>query len=178
MNPPPEPIRRCTIGAIETPIGILHYATDEADLLCAMCFHGVEVLERDVVAFHGRPVEWAHADSNRLAETMTDYFSGQVHAITSIPVRRCGSEFERAVWDSLRAIPPGQTGTYGGIAAKIGRSGAARAVGLANGRNPNAVVVPCHRVIGAGGTLVGYGAGLERKRWLLEHERDLRTHLL
>jgi methylated-DNA-[protein]-cysteine S-methyltransferase len=81
-----------------------------------------------------------------------------------------GAEFERQVWQALRGIPYGQTVSYGEIARRVGQPSAARAVGLANGRNPIAVIVPCHRVIGADGTLTGYGGGLERKRLLLDLE--------
>jgi len=88
-----------------------------------------------------------------------------------VPVRAGGTPFQRVVWAALREIPPGRTTSYGQLAARLGRPGASRAVGLANGANPVAIAVPCHRVIGADGTLTGYGGGIERKRWLLEHER-------
>jgi len=81
-----------------------------------------------------------------------------------------GTPFQRAVWTALRSIPAGATMTYGELATRIGAPGASRAVGLANNRNPIGLVVPCHRVIGANGALTGYAGGLERKRWLLEHE--------
>jgi methylated-DNA-[protein]-cysteine S-methyltransferase len=84
-----------------------------------------------------------------------------------------GTEFQRAVWNALRSIPCGETLSYGALARRIGRPSAVRAVGLANGANPVGVVVPCHRVIGSDGTLTGYGGGLSRKRWLLEHESAL-----
>jgi len=81
-----------------------------------------------------------------------------------------GTPFQRQVWAGLRTIPYGETWSYGELAAAIGRPGASRAVGLANGRNPVSVVVPCHRVVGSGGSLTGYGGGLERKKWLLDLE--------
>jgi methylated-DNA-[protein]-cysteine S-methyltransferase len=81
-----------------------------------------------------------------------------------------GTDFQRTVWKALRAIPAGETRTYGQLAAAIGSPRAVRAAGLANGQNPVAVIVPCHRVIGANGTLTGYAGGLARKRWLLAHE--------
>jgi methylated-DNA-[protein]-cysteine S-methyltransferase len=81
-----------------------------------------------------------------------------------------GTEFQKAAWAALSRIPVGETRSYGAQAAAIGRPAAVRAVGMANGRNPIGVVVPCHRVIGADGALTGYGGGLERKRWLLRHE--------
>jgi methylated-DNA-[protein]-cysteine S-methyltransferase len=82
-----------------------------------------------------------------------------------------GTDFQRAVWKALCTVPCGQTLSYGALARRIGRPKAVRAVGLANGANPIGIVVPCHRVIGADGTLTGYGGGLDRKRWLLAHER-------
>jgi methylated-DNA-[protein]-cysteine S-methyltransferase len=96
-------------------------------------------------------------------------------------VRTEGTPFQKLVWAELRNIPAGATISYGELAKRIGRPGASRAVGLANGSNPIAIVVPCHRVIGANGSLTGYGGGMERKRWLLEHEsaqRSLATVLL
>ena len=99
------------------------------------------------------------------------YFAGEVTSIDGIPVDAGGTPFQRQVWTALRQIPAGSTTTYGQLAARIGRPSACRAVGLANGSNPVAIVVPCHRVIGANGTLTGYGGGLARKRWLLDHER-------
>ena len=98
------------------------------------------------------------------------YFAGDLRAIDKLRVETAGTPFQREVWTALRGIPAGQTSSYRGLAARIGRPNAIRAVGLANGSNPIAIVVPCHRVIGANGSLTGYGGGLERKRWLLEHE--------
>jgi len=86
-------------------------------------------------------------------------------------VQTAGTPFQRAVWRALREIPRGATESYSKLAQRIGRPTAVRAVGLANGSNPIGIVVPCHRVIGANGSLTGYGGGMERKRWLLEHER-------
>jgi methylated-DNA-[protein]-cysteine S-methyltransferase len=98
------------------------------------------------------------------------YFDGDLSGLAEQPVATNGSEFQRTVWDALRRIPIGHTISYGALAKRIGRPTAMRAVGLANGANPIAVVVPCHRVIGADGTLTGFGGGLERKRWLLTYE--------
>ena len=99
------------------------------------------------------------------------YFAGDLHALDAdfLPTTN-GTPFQREVWQALRSIPAGHTLSYGALAARIGRPKAVRAVGLANGANPIAIVVPCHRVIGADGTLTGYGGGIERKRWLLRHE--------
>ena len=99
------------------------------------------------------------------------YFEGDLTSIDRLPVKTNGTAFQEQVWSALREIPAGRTSSYGELAARIGRPGASRAVGLANGANPVGIVVPCHRVIGANGTLTGYGGGLDRKRWLLNHER-------
>ena len=98
------------------------------------------------------------------------YFEGRLDALDAIPVATGGTPFQRDVWRVLRTIPTGTTTTYGHIASMLGREGASRAVGAANGANPIAIVVPCHRVVGAKGTLTGYGGGLANKRWLLAHE--------
>lgn len=110
-----------------------------------------------------------------LADPFAAYFTGDLHALDALPTYVSGSAFEQKVWAELRRIPPGQTRSYGDIARALGgvatgKGGLARAVGLANGRNPLAIVVPCHRVIGADGSLAGYAGGLVAKRWLLQHE--------
>jgi methylated-DNA-[protein]-cysteine S-methyltransferase len=98
------------------------------------------------------------------------YFSGDLRAIDGIPVDTGGTAFQMSVWSALREIPVGRTACYSDLAARIGKPSATRAVGAANGQNPVAVIVPCHRVIGKDGSLTGYGGGLERKAWLLRHE--------
>ena len=106
----------------------------------------------------------------RAREQLDAYFAGELERF-DLPLAPQGTEFQRRVWDELRQIPYGQTTSYSALAAKIERPDACRAVGLANGRNPISIVIPCHRVIGASGALTGYGGGIERKRWLLAHER-------
>jgi len=106
-------------------------------------------------------------------EQLGAYFAGELRDF-EVPLRAEGTEFQRRVWDGLRQIPFGETWSYGRLAEHVGNVQACRAVGLANGRNPIAVIVPCHRVIGANGTLTGYGGGLDRKAWLLDHERRVR----
>ena len=101
------------------------------------------------------------------------YFTGKLIAIQMLQVTPMGTPFQRMVWTALRKIPAGQTISYSELAARIGRQSAVRAVGAANGENPIPVVVPCHRVIGADGSLVGYGGGIDKKRWLLKHEGAL-----
>ena len=106
---------------------------------------------------------------------LDEYFAGQ-RTTFDLPVDDAGiggTEFQRRVWRALRDIPHGQTVSYGELARRLGQPAAVRAVGLANGRNPLSIVVPCHRVVGANGALTGYGGGIERKRWLLAHEATL-----
>jgi methylated-DNA-[protein]-cysteine S-methyltransferase len=98
------------------------------------------------------------------------YFDGDITALDALPVAFSGTLFQQKVWNALRTIPAGTTLSYGALAKRIGAANAVRAVGLANGQNPVGVVVPCHRVIGSNGSLTGYGGGLPRKRWLLDHE--------
>jgi methylated-DNA-[protein]-cysteine S-methyltransferase len=119
---------------------------------------------------------WAlDAGSAALAATLRqlkEYFSGARREF-DLPLRLAGSPFQQRVWHELTEIPFGVTWSYGQLARRIGKPSASRAVGLANGRNPISILVPCHRVIGADGSLTGYGGGLERKRWLLAHEGAL-----
>ena len=109
-----------------------------------------------------------------VVEQLEAYFAGSRDAF-EIELDLAGTDFQRAVWAGLVEIPYGETISYGELARRVGRPGASRAVGLANGRNPVAIIVPCHRVIGANGTLTGYGGGLDRKVWLLDHERGRRA---
>lgn len=103
------------------------------------------------------------------AEQLAAYFAGELKRFT-VPIRPQGTAFQLRVWHSLGTIAFGKKETYGGLASALGKSSASRAVGLANGRNPISIIVPCHRLVGADGSLVGYAGGLARKRWLLEHE--------
>ena len=107
-----------------------------------------------------------------VAAQLADYFAGRRLGF-DLPLAPVGTAFQQKVWSALREIPYGRTTTYGEIATGLGQPTASRAVGLANGRNPIAVIVPCHRVIGADGSLTGFGGGIPRKRWLLEHERTV-----
>ncbi|MCC2640002.1 MAG: ogt [Nitrospira sp.] len=106
------------------------------------------------------------------ASAIAAYFDGDLHAIDGLPTATEGTSFQKCIWQALRDIPAGHTLSYGELARRIGKPAAVRAVGLANGANPIGIVVPCHRVIGADGSLTGYGGGLERKRWLLNHEKQ------
>ncbi len=101
------------------------------------------------------------------------YFDGEVDALETLPAAPRGTPFQHEVWRTLRRVGPGRTVTYGELAQRVGRPKASRAVGLANARNPVALIIPCHRVIGSSGKLTGYAYGLDRKRWLLRHEGAL-----
>ena len=123
----------------------------------------------------GPVVDGEVALPSHLADAFAAYFAGELRALEKLPTGSFGSNFERAVWAELRRIPPGETRAYGDIARALGGAASgpgpnARAVGTANGRNPLAIVVPCHRVIGADGSLTGYAGGLPKKEWLLAHE--------
>lgn len=108
-----------------------------------------------------------------VAAQLTAYFAGDLTEF-DVPLDLHGTPFQRRVWTALQGIPYGETITYGELAAELGNPSASRAVGLANGRNPVSVIVPCHRVVGSTGSLTGYGGGLERKRYLLDFERKIR----
>jgi methylated-DNA-[protein]-cysteine S-methyltransferase len=113
----------------------------------------------------------------RTADQLAAYFAGDLRDF-DLDMSTSGTPFQRRVWTALRDIPYGETVTYGELAAAVGQPTASRAVGLANGRNPLSIVVPCHRVVGANGSMTGYGGGIERKRWLLDFERGTRQPVL
>lgn len=158
------------IDRMDSPIGTLLLVW-RGDGLCALGWDDREDrLAEAMKARFGQVTLTRNQDSSVFRLPLEEYFAGELAALDRVMVDTGGTPFQQGVWNLLRQIPPGQTATYGGLAAKIGSPGAARAVGLANAVNPVAIVVPCHRVIGAGGQLVGYGGGLDRKRWLLSHE--------
>ncbi len=105
-----------------------------------------------------------------IRDALERYFLGDLTATDALETKTGGTDFQRRVWAALREIPAGTTESYGALARRLGAPDASRAVGLANGQNPVAIVVPCHRVIGANGSLTGFGGGLPRKQWLLNHE--------
>ena len=153
-------------------IGPIHLVADGATLV-AMEFGDVEHRLMPMLrARYGAEFEPEPADDmHEIAAAIHAYFDGDVRAIDRLAVDGGGTDFQRRAWDALRKIPPGETRTYGQMAALLGRSNAARAVGSANALNPISLVVPCHRLVGSDGALTGYGGGIERKRWLLAHER-------
>jgi methylated-DNA-[protein]-cysteine S-methyltransferase len=156
---------------IDTPIGRLALVVHPDGRLCAAGFtDGHRRMDRFLGSgLESRLVE--ARDPGGISAALARYFAGDTRAIDGLPVAPTGTEFQLAVWGWLQRIPCGETWSYGELARRLGRPSAVRAVGLANGANPIAVVVPCHRVIGADGSLTGYGGGIERKRWLLAHER-------
>jgi AraC family transcriptional regulator of adaptative response/methylated-DNA-[protein]-cysteine methyltransferase len=117
-----------------------------------------------------------YAPIDRIEAELTEYFAGRRTRFHT-PLVRIGSPFQNAVWDALMAIPPGETRSYGALARAGGRPQAVRAAAAANGANPLAIVVPCHRAISADGTLGGYGGGLARKQWLLDHEKRMAARI-
>ncbi|MDN0200821.1 methylated-DNA--[protein]-cysteine S-methyltransferase [Streptomyces sp. S.PNR 29] len=148
---------------IDSPYGPLTLVADDG-VLCGLYMTGQR---------HRPPEETFGARDDTLfgeaEEQLEAYFAGELKEFT-LPLRLSGTPFQRSVWDQLCRIPYGETRTYGDLAAALGNPTASRAVGLANGRNPIGIIVPCHRVIGAGGSLTGYGGGLDRKKRLLDFE--------
>lgn len=114
-------------------------------------------------------VTWSDAPLAAVRRQLDEYFAGRRREF-DVPIRPAGSDFQHRVWSAVRAIPYGETTSYGEVAARLDRAGASRAVGRANATNPVCLVTPCHRVIGKDGSLTGFGGGIETKRWLLEHE--------
>jgi len=163
-----------SLDCFSTPIGPMMIAADaEGRLRAALFTEDEEVIRRQLRlqdGARGLTLEPA-LNPHGLSQAIARYFAGELGVIDGLPVETGGTPFQQEVWRALRAIPCGATTSYGRLAAQIGRPAAVRAVGLANGANPVAVVVPCHRVIGSNGSLTGYGGGLERKRWLLDHEK-------
>lgn len=149
---------------VDSPVGPLTIVDDDDHLV------GLYMDEQ-----RHRPDPGTHGERDddvqpRVREQLTAYWAGQLREF-DLPLRLVGTPFRQRVWEALRTIPYGETWSYGKLAVEIGQPAASRAVGLANGRNPVSIVVPCHRVVGANGSLTGYGGGLQRKQWLLDHER-------
>lgn len=144
---------------LESPIGNIQLRFDAAGL------HAVDILNSRVP--EAAPIGHSPYPHRSAFER---YFDGDLDALERLPVVMFGSDFQRRVWTALRKISPGRTLSYAQLAERTGNANAARAVGSANGRNPLCIVVPCHRVISADGSLGGFSAGLETKRWLLRHE--------
>jgi methylated-DNA-[protein]-cysteine S-methyltransferase len=170
-------------ATISTPIGDM-LVLASAEGLCALEFVGprkrLTRLEHRLSHWFPphRIVDDETGTTTRTRQWLTAYFEGTTADVGGLPISMHGAPFEQKVWRALLQIPPGETTSYGAIARALGSAGASRAVGAANGANPIAIIVPCHRVVGSSGSLVGYGGGLDRKTWLLEHERRWRTDRL
>lgn len=168
-NAQPETL---TLDRIATPVGEVLLVTDSEGAVRALDFADYEARMTRLLTRHA---PGAVVVEGRVPETVRRaveaWFGGDLAALDGLTVKTGGTAFQRTVWAALRAIPAGETRSYGQLAAAIGSPRAVRAAGLANGQNPVAVIVPCHRVIGANGALTGYAGGLARKRWLLDHER-------
>ena len=159
------------LDRIGSPIGTTLLVTDERGLLRALDFEDYEPRMHRLLRLHyGAAIPVPGRAPGAIRDGLSAYFAGDLSALDPIAVATAGTAFQREVWAALRRIPAGQTLSYGGLATRLGRPKAMRAVGMANGANPIGIVVPCHRVIGADASLTGYGGGIARKRWLLEHE--------
>jgi methylated-DNA-[protein]-cysteine S-methyltransferase len=158
-----EKAMRIVLSRYESPIGPLVLAAD-GDVLVALEFPD---RAKEIPGAEEGPI------SKKIRSALDAYFEGDLGAIDRLEVRTEGTPFQREVWATLRRIPAGQVWSYKELARAVGRPKAMRAVGAANGANPVALVVPCHRVIATGGKLGGYGGGLHRKEWLLRHEHAL-----
>lgn len=162
---------RLTRSWLETPVATLQIVVDEEAVVRVLDFDNDSPRTRRLMKLHYDGVSVVEGEAPRPIRAAFDrYFSGEMEALANIPWQVAGTDFQRQVWRALTDIPAGETRTYSQQAARIGRPSAVRAVGLANGANPIGIVIPCHRVIGADGSLTGYGGGIERKRWLLAHE--------
>lgn len=160
---------------LASPIGELLILTDDGGRLRVVDFDShQERMERllDRYYGHGGWTLGEAAEPSAAARALRAYFEGDISAIDDIETETGGTDFQRKVWAALRDVPADAPTSYGTLAARIGQPTAVRAVGLANGANPIAIVVPCHRVVGSNGSLTGYGGGIERKRWLLAHEAE------
>jgi methylated-DNA-[protein]-cysteine S-methyltransferase len=159
------------LDRLQTPIGTALLVTDAGGVLRALDWEEHEPRMRQLLRLQYGAVVLEDARSPKdLRSALTAYFKGDLDRLKTIKWRVAGTPFQQKVWAALPKIPAGTTMSYGALAAKLNAPKAMRAVGHANGSNPISVVVPCHRLIGANGALVKYGGGLERKRWLLEHE--------
>lgn len=172
------PTLKLLLERVATPLGQMLVVTDEDDRLRALDWHDYEDRMNLLLRRQYRADTIALQETTQLSSAtraMRLYFDGDVAAIGALALATGGTDFQRQVWAALRDIPYGETISYGELATRIGRPQAMRAVGLANGANPISVVVPCHRVIGSNRSLTGYGGGLPRKQWLLDHERKWRN---
>jgi methylated-DNA-[protein]-cysteine S-methyltransferase len=158
-----SPLGELTVAARGSKVCLVHFGADSKRVRAALTSwypdHAIE------------PV----ADPGGVVAVLERYFAGDLASLDEVDVELHGTDFQQRVWQALRSVAAGTTSSYAELARKVGAPAAVRAVGAANGANPVAVVLPCHRIIGSNGTLTGYGGGLDRKRWLLNHEGVTRT---
>jgi methylated-DNA-[protein]-cysteine S-methyltransferase len=158
------------LDRINSAIGIVFIVSDGTSL-CAIDFNDYEHRMRKLLSQRYNEYELVEKfNPQGFSDRLQAYFQRDFSALNDLPINPGGTEFQQQVWLALRSIPVGKTWTYGELAQHLGKPTAARAVGMANSLNPIGIVLPCHRVVGANGKLTGYAGGLERKRWLLEHE--------
>ncbi len=162
-----------TSTTIDTPLCPMRAATTDRGI-CLLEMGSPERRKRETSelesAFDEKMIEGSHPLLDQLAGELIAYFNGDLTRFT-LPLDTPGTDWQQHVWNELIQIPFGETTSYGELATRLGNPGGSRAVGLANGKNRVSIVIPCHRVIASDGTLHGYGGGLERKRWLLDHEQ-------
>jgi methylated-DNA-[protein]-cysteine S-methyltransferase len=159
------------LDQLTTPIGVMLLVTDDDGILRALDFEDYEARMKELLRLHYGAVDLKSGRAPKpMRSALSAYFDGEFAALKAIKWHVAGTPFQRKVWTALPKISAGQTMSYGALAAKLGSPNAMRAVGHANGANPISVVIPCHRLIGANGSLVKYGGGLHRKAWLLRHE--------
>lgn len=162
------------LDRLATPIGTLLVLTDgDGTLRAADWTDHLDRFERLLKRHYGATVPVERRGESAVTRALGAYFAGDLAAIDVLAVATNGTTFQQEVWRALRDIPAGATITYGELARRCRRPAAVRAAGFANGQNPIGIVVPCHRVVGADGSLTGYGGGLHRKEWLLRHEGAL-----
>jgi methylated-DNA-[protein]-cysteine S-methyltransferase len=162
-----------TTDHIDTPTGKMIIVTDSEGALRALEWTDLEDRMTRLVSrqYKGQHIALKQGSAPAcIKDALSKYFDGDLHALDNLVTVSGGTEFQRSVWAALRNIPIGQTRSYLEIAIVIGNPKGVRAIGLANGANPIGIVVPCHRVIGANGSMTGYGGGIARKQWLLKHE--------
>lgn len=168
---PAKQTQQFHLDRLETPIGTALLVADDQGVLRALDWSDYEARLHRLLRRHYDDYVLAKTPAPKeMISALTGYFAGDLAQLSKIKWRTNGTPFQRKVWSGLQKIRAGRTSSYGAFAARLNVPHAARAVGLANGANPVSVVVPCHRLIGADGSLTGYGGGLARKEWLLAHE--------
>lgn len=162
---------RLSLDRLRSPLGEILLVTDETGVVRALDFHDYAPRMARLLRLHyGDLSPQDSAAPATVRQSLADYFDGQMDALLAISWGTGGTAFQRRVWTALLDVPAGSTSTYAALAARIDKPAAVRAVGAANGANPIAILVPCHRLVGVNGSLTGYAGGLERKAWLLRHE--------